>query len=33
VRVQATCSRSWFSEVMTASLAGCKKPPQVQWQN
>jgi hypothetical protein len=32
LRVQATCSRSWFSEVMTASLAGCKKPPQVQWQ-
>ena len=33
VRVQATCSRNWFKEATTLSLAGCKKPPQVQWQN
>lgn len=32
VRVEATCSRSWFSEALTAGLSGCKKAPQVQWQ-
>ena len=33
VRVEATCSRNWFAEATTLGLAGCKKPPQVQWQN
>jgi hypothetical protein len=33
VTVQATCSRNWFTEATTLTLAGCKKPPQVQWQN
>jgi eukaryotic-like serine/threonine-protein kinase len=31
VRVEATCSRSWFREALTAGLSGCKKPPEVQW--
>jgi serine/threonine protein kinase len=32
VTVQATCDRRWFEPILTAGLAGCKKPPQVQWQ-
>jgi hypothetical protein len=31
IQVEATCSVSWFNKAMTAGLAGCKKPPEVQW--